>query len=511
MFVALWSMGILIVFFLAVDQRKQQIEENEKITAKMSYEKDLVYRAWIANYGGVYVPISKVDQPNPYLKFVPNREIYTLTGDTFTLINPAFMSRQIYTIEKTHSVIFSRLVSSKPLNPLNYPDKFETEALRLFSLGSTEYIHLDTIRGKEYFRYVKPFITEQSCLKCHQQQGYKVGDVRGALSIFLPTDTFESIFRKSVFSTFINYFVIWILGMIIILLIIRRLSISLKEIENANETIQLQNSSLLSKNSELLVLSHQLDEHINSIQNLNEHLSLQNSSLDELNATKDKFFSIIAHDLKNPFNVLLGLSELLQRSSHAISADDLKRIADSMNSSSRHAYLLLYNLLEWSSLQTGRLQPRPEKVFPSVLISHATEANESMALAKCIQLQVKVTCNDYLFVDAEMIKTVIRNLLNNAVKFTHRNGLVHVETMDFDDYILFSFIDSGVGMDSEHVAKLFRIDAKLSTKGTENESGTGLGLILVNEFIAKNGGKIWVESQPGKGSTFKFILPKWKP
>jgi len=227
----------------------------------------------------------------------------------------------------------------------------------------------------------------------------------------------------------------------------------------------------------------------------------------ELNATKDKFFSIIAHDLKNPFNSLLGFSEMLENNAFTYPPEKIKKFAKNMHNSAKHAYTLLENLLEWARLQTGAIKPKMEKVNVSELIYEVKLLCESIAKSKQIYLQKQEFFTDSIDLDREMIKTVLRNLITNAIKFTFPKGTITIKSEKVENDILFTISDTGIGIEQKHIDKLFRIDSKLSKKGTAEESGTGLGLILCKEFIDKHKGKIWVESEFGLGSSFIFSLP----
>ena len=238
-----------------------------------------------------------------------------------------------------------------------------------------------------------------------------------------------------------------------------------------------------------------------------QELTDANLQLNELNATKDKFFSIIAHDLKNPFNSLIGYSDLLLLNAENITQDKVKRYAELMNNSAKDAYNLLGNLLEWSSIQTGKIEPHPVKIKPLELINEIKFLYEPLAVAKDIQLDISIKKEHTAIADKEMIKTVLRNLITNAIKFTHKEGIIKIETRKETNQLLVSISDNGCGIEPQHLQKLFNIDSKLSKIGTANEKGTGLGLILCKEFIEMNGGQIMVESELEKGSTFKFTIP----
>jgi signal transduction histidine kinase len=238
-----------------------------------------------------------------------------------------------------------------------------------------------------------------------------------------------------------------------------------------------------------------------------EELLEMNNKLYELNASKDKFFSIIAHDLKNPFNTILGLSELLKDETKSGNLETIDEYSGMIYNSAAQTLRLLENLLEWANSQRGKISFNPIPIKLKELFNEEFSVLNDMARGKNIELKSSLFDNLTIIADKNMIKTILRNLISNAIKFTHKNGKVGVKAMAINNQVEISVSDSGIGMTKETIAKLFRIDANQSTPGTENEKGTGLGLVLCKEFIEKHGGKIWVESESGKGSTFKFSIP----
>jgi PAS domain S-box-containing protein len=232
--------------------------------------------------------------------------------------------------------------------------------------------------------------------------------------------------------------------------------------------------------------------------------------LRELNATKDKFFSIMAHDLKNPIGSFLNLSEVLSTMFDEFSKEELKEYLEEMYFSSQHLFKLLENLLIWSRSQTGKIQVHHERFDIKMIIDSNVSLLKLNADNKKIKLINNSVENSFVNADENMTNTVIRNLISNALKFTERDGSITISTVADDESIQISITDTGVGMDEEVIGNLFRIDKNHTTRGTANEKGTGLGLILCKEFINKQDGEIWVDSQPGHGSTFNFTLPRFK-
>ncbi|MFO7863604.1 MAG: ATP-binding protein, partial [Salinivirgaceae bacterium] len=229
--------------------------------------------------------------------------------------------------------------------------------------------------------------------------------------------------------------------------------------------------------------------------------------LRELNSTKDKLFSIIAHDLRSPFNAILGLSDFLIGNIEDFEVAEFEKSLRIINSSAKNTLILLDNLLAWAMTQTGQNIYQPEKVNSHVIIYEMVEASKSIAKIKNISLSYAQTSDFDVYADANMFKTILRNLLSNAIKYTHANGEITISAVQNKDNIEISVSDNGVGMSEDKRTKLFEIDTNTTTAGTANELGSGLGLMLCKEFVEKHGGQIWVQSRLGEGSTFTFSLP----
>lgn len=238
-----------------------------------------------------------------------------------------------------------------------------------------------------------------------------------------------------------------------------------------------------------------------------EAIKKYTDELKQLNATKDKFFSIIAHDLRNPFITIMGFSDLLLADYYELTDEERLYYIDEMKKSSEVSHNLLQNLLQWSRSQTGRIEFHPQQLNLTNIVHDNIELSKLSAERKNIELINEITSSVFVFADEDMIKTVIRNLLSNALKFTQKSGKVKISCKDENKLIRVKVEDTGIGMPDEVKKNLFRLDVSHSTIGTDSEAGTGLGLILCKEFIEKNGGNIFVESEVGKGSSFSFSLP----
>jgi len=226
--------------------------------------------------------------------------------------------------------------------------------------------------------------------------------------------------------------------------------------------------------------------------------------LEQSNATKDKFFSIIAHDLKNPFGSILGVTELLTSDKIVIPEEKKQEILLQLNKSAKITYRLLENLLTWARSQKGEITIKPELIHFHSLVNESIESLNNLASQKSINIINSVSEELRRKADKNTLKIVINNIVSNAIKFTPENGKIVIESAETDDFIDISITDTGVGMTPDQLDKLFKIDQSQSTPGTNKEVGTGLGLILCKEFVEKNSGSIYVESEKGKGS--KFII-----
>jgi signal transduction histidine kinase len=238
-----------------------------------------------------------------------------------------------------------------------------------------------------------------------------------------------------------------------------------------------------------------------------QKLKENEARLHELNKTKDTFFNIIAHDLINPFNSILGLSEILVEKIKDNDLDNIEKIGDIIHSSSNYAFILLTNLLEWARIQSGRIEFSPEMIDVNTLIQEIVDLQIESAGQKSIKIELNIPENTSLFADKEMISTIIRNLVSNAIKFSFEGGKIVISAVVKDSEFLLSVSDNGTGMSEETISRLFHIDGVNPLKGTKNEKGTGLGLILCKEFVEQHQGQIMAESRLEKGSSFKVRIP----
>ena len=242
--------------------------------------------------------------------------------------------------------------------------------------------------------------------------------------------------------------------------------------------------------------------------NANVKLNELNAELNKVNSAKDRFFSIIAHDLKSPFMGFIGLTEIMAEDINSFSKTELSEMIKGVHNNAKNLFKLLSNLLEWAQIQQGKESFNPEAMLLADIISQNINLLIKKGEQKGIDVILNVTENQKVYADESMLNSIVRNLLSNALKFTPQGGKVNVNSKEIENSMTeVSVSDTGIGMSSELCSKLFKLEEKVGRKGTEGEDSTGLGLLLCKEFVGKHGGKIWVESKEGKGSTFYFTIP----
>ena len=275
--VAIWTAGVIASLGWNIYQLKQSILSAARTSAEISYDKDVIYRRWVAKQGGVYVPVSEMTPPNPYLK-VPQRDIKTPDGLSLTLINPAYMTRQVNELAMETHNLQGHITSLNPIRPENYPDPWEREALKSFERGIKETSSIEMKSGKEYFRFMRPFVTEKSCLKCHAFQGYKEGDIRGGISVSIPMEPLRAIERSRMIELTLAHSFLWIIGLAGIGIGTRRLWRQTLQREKAEE--------------ELLLLS--ITDQLTGLHNRRGFLSLAEQQLRLSDRTKDRMLLFFA-------------------------------------------------------------------------------------------------------------------------------------------------------------------------------------------------------------------------
>jgi len=243
---------------------------------------------------------------------------------------------------------------------------------------------------------------------------------------------------------------------------------------------------------------------------MEQKLKEREKQLSEVNATKDKFFSIIAHDLRNPFNLLMGYSDINLKNIQAKRYDKMEEAGKIIKESAEQGYILLNNLLKWSQAQQGGLKFNPEYLNLKEHVGSITSLLLNAAKQKNIRIKYLFKDDLKLYADKNMLETILRNLISNAIKYTNHAGEISISAKEKKKHVIVKISDTGIGIDPVNIPKLFKMEENFSSYGTHGEKGSGLGLILCKEFVDRHNGKIEVESEPGKGTSFRFTLPSQK-
>jgi signal transduction histidine kinase len=238
-----------------------------------------------------------------------------------------------------------------------------------------------------------------------------------------------------------------------------------------------------------------------------QRIRRKNDELQTINAEKDKFLSVVAHDLRSPLISFLGLTQIMSEELSSLSINEIQEMAHGMKKSADGLFGLLENLLEWSRLQRGLINFSPREFALKSKVLQIISSFQEQANAKEITVACEIGDDQNIFADENMLASVIRNLISNAIKFTAKSGKVSVSAMNSESGVRMAISDTGIGMDENIRENLFQIDAHTSRQGTEGEPSSGLGLVICRDFVEKHGGKVWVESEEGKGSTFYFNIP----
>ncbi|MCK5267052.1 MAG: hypothetical protein KAR07_02685 [Spirochaetes bacterium] len=262
------------------------------------------------------------------------------------------------------------------------------------------------------------------------------------------------------------------------------------------------------RTEELKIINEKLVKEIHKKKKTESALIESQKQLEDINNSKDKFFSIIAHDLRNPISSILAFTYIMSIEDNKKSPEEILEMSKDLYSVVNNTAALLENLLSWARNQTGSLNYSPKSFYISPIIDEAIALVRNSANEKKIEIEVSMDRDVKVHADVDMIKTVMRNLITNGIKFTHPEGKVSIKIHKKENHIIIIIEDNGIGIEKNNLKNIFRIDSKLSTPGTNNERGTGLGLSLSKDFIDKCGGEIWVESEAGRGSRFFVKLPK---
>jgi len=420
------------------------------------------------------VPISEKTIPNPYLD-EPNRDITGPSGTRLTLMNHAYMTRQVHELAKEAYNVHGHITSLKPIRPENAPDPWEARALGAFEAGKEEVSSVEEIEGESYMRLMRPLMTEKDCLRCHADQGYELGDVRGGLSVAIPMAPLSAVERSRVLSLSLAHGLIWLTGLAGIGLGMHHLSRQVKERRRAEETLREANQKLV-----------------------------------ELESLKEDLTNMVVHDMKNPIATTMMALDLMALES----GDQLKeQQAEVLDMAKRNQFDLsemIGNLLEISKIESGQLQVTKASIDIPDFVHRIVDRCALPARNKEISVHVSIDPNARrIFSDEKLLDRTLANLISNAIKHSYPKGKIYLEVAPApgENEIMFLVRDFGEGIPKELHEKIFDRFCQADLRELGDRTDTGLGLTFCKLAVEALGGRICVESDQGKGSCFIFSLP----
>ncbi len=456
--IAFWTVLLSVLFYWNVDQYRDSAVEMARHDARIAWERDTLYRFWGALHGGVYVPVTEQTPPNPYLE-TPNRDVL-IHDRLFTLVNPAYMTRQVYEMAEKKLMAKGHITSLKPLRPENKADSWETIALETFEQGKDEYSEVVTFADRPYLRLMRPFVTEKACLKCHAKQGYKLGDVRGGISISVPMNKYFEIQGANINHLLLAYLSIWIIGCGLFYIYGNRLHQAREVAEAAAEA-------------------------------------------------KTSFLANMSHEIRMPLNGMMGMLGF------ALSTDlskDQRRYLTSAQTAADYLLGLLNDILDLSKIDADQLVLEKSAFSVGRLMADIKSVFTISAADKSLALSVEADANIPMALkgDSLRLRQVLMNLASNAIKFTSQ-GSIHIASRldhltEEKATIHFSVTDTGIGIPLEKQQDIFDTFSQADVSTTRKYGGTGLGLAICKRLVKLMGGRIWVESKDGNGSTFHFTI-----
>jgi signal transduction histidine kinase len=462
-----WTGCIAASLLLNLLEHQENTLKIARSSAEITLENDLLYRKWAAKQGGIYVPVSEHTPPNPHLR-VPNRDVSTTSGLPLTLVNPAYMSRQVNQMAADMRGSRGHITSLNPIRPENGPDPWEAAALRSFESGVAEVSSLAMMDNKEYVRLMRPFVTEKPCLKCHEAQGYKEGDIRGGISASIPMSPLRDIEKSHFTKISLAHLFLWVLGV-----------------------------------TGISVLKKSLAEQVLARETAEVELRGRTAQLEESNRELEGFSYSVSHDLRAPLRAIDGFSSRLLRDFQEKLDEDGVRKLNAIKGNALKMGRLIDDLLAFS-----RLSRKDMNVTEfSMEIMMRDVWNEIVESNSDREVEFLIADTPPALGDPSLIRQVFVNLFSNAVKFTkgRKPAVIEAGSCGEGNDVAYYVKDNGVGFDMQYHEKLFGVFERLHNE--EEYEGTGVGLAIVQRIISRHGGRIWAESTLNGGATFFFTLP----
>jgi len=465
----LWTLLVAAAVAISFNASYQSTLEQARVAARVAFEKDLSFRRWNMMHGGVYVMVTRQTSPNRYLS-VADRDIKTVDGRMLTMINPAFMSRQLYEIQRQTADVQGHITSLRPLRPRNEADPWERKALELFRQGEPEVSSLEEVEGKPYLRIIRPVLMEVGCLRCHAEQGYTLGEIRGGISVSVPLASHLREFRDQEAHTMGGYGLIWAIGLTGIVGGGKRLARSMRQEREAR------------------------------------------AAAEAASLAKSEFLANMSHEIRTPLNGVLGMLQIMEG---AKDPEEQAQFVSLAYESGQRLLSLLNDILDFSKAESGELKLCCKPFRVEAFLRNAADVFRAVCAKHGLELVLRLDKGmpRRLCGDEARLGQMLFNLLANAIKFTPtgsvtldawtrphgaRPGVVHL-------YLVIS--DTGIGIPDDKIAQVFERFTQVDGTFTRQYQGAGLGLSIVKRIMDLMGGSLTVQSEPGIGSSFYLQVP----
>jgi len=475
LFVGIWTLLIAASLAWTARATSKNLEQLALVQARTLSAKDVLYRRWGSTYGGIYVDLATGIEPNPLLSDFPGRDIRTETGETLTLVNPEYMSQMVYAMEDPSLGIKTGMTSTRPLNPKNQPDDWESAALGLLQKGQPDVSTIEERAEGRVLRLMTPLKGEAGCIQCHEKHGFVSGEISGGLTVVVPMKPYEEQARIEISSQGFNHILIWLFGLLAIGLGFRQYATS----ERTRQRMQ----------NDLIAASQ---------------------AAEAANRAKGEFLANMSHEVRTPMNAIIGMTDL------ALDGDlspHQKDCLETVKFSAESLLGLLNDILDFSKIEAGMLE------FENVTFSLGESVEtvmRSLAVAahkKGIEFLFAVSpaISDGLRGDPLRLRQILLNLLSNAIKFTECGEVVLrvelIESIDNPCRLRFTVSDTGIGISESAQKSLFKNFSQADVSTSRKYGGTGLGLAISKALAEGMGGTISLRSTPGQGSAFAVELP----
>ena len=470
-----WTLvaGLLITF--SAGHEHQQAVETALTQARSNFQRDVIYRHWNAKYGPIYVRVDKGISSNPYLAGLPRRDVTTTTGEKLTQVNPAYMTRLVFELAGREYGVKGHITSLRPVRPENSPDAWETRALSEFEKGVKEISSVEQLEGAPYLRMMKPLITEQECLQCHRKQGYKMGDIRGGISVAVPMGPLYGIARQNILVNSLSIAFLWLVGLGGIMLGSVQLNRTIEQRDKAAQEVVVLNRNLMARKEELKAANRELEA----------------------------FSFTVSHDLRSPLASVGGFSNLIRELPPEKHLEKCAKYNGIISQEILRMEKLIETLISFARL--SRTAVRREAVDLGRMAAEIANELKRSAPERPVTFTIKESAT--VQGDPALLRVVMQNLLGNAWKYTSKQndakivfGVTNQEGKE-----VFFVRDNGAGFAAEQADRIFEAFQRLHSD--KEFKGTGIGLATVKRIISSHEGRVWAEGAVGKGATFYFTLP----